>query len=1028
MAATRDLPSGTVTFLHAGADRGERLDERLADGLAEGGATVIDRRGDAVFAAFATAGAALDAAVAAQRGLGTLRIGVHTGEVIIGERGYAGEAVHHAPALAELAHAGQILLSRTAAALVEHELDRSTRLRDLGEVALPGLGRRERVFQVLAEGLPESFPRLVAPAPAPGPPPGPPLLERELELAAVREHVAAAVAGDGRLLAIRGGAGIGKTRLLAEARAAAAKRGLTVLAARGGELEHDFAFGIARQLFEPLLATATTAERAELLAGPAAPAAGLIEIVEPAGDDEREGASLAILHGLYWLAANLALRRPAVLAIDDLHWADAPSLRWLLHLQRRLEGLPLLVLVATRPPSQGREEQLVTEIVGNAATRRVEPAALGRGSITVLARAVFGAEPAEEFVAACHAATGGNPLFVDALLDTLHGDGVEPAAASAPRVVEVGPEPVRRAVTLRLSRVSSAAQALARSASVLGGRAQLEHAAALAGLTRAAAARAAAELARVEILSSDEQLEFAHPVVRAVVYDDLRPPERLAAHRRAADVLAKARAEPEQIAVQLEHSEPAGDAFVVATLRRAAERALRRGASEVAVSFLRRALREPPGPDEYAEVVRALGLAERLVDNDAAIGHLAEAFDALDGSPGDGRVALELGRALQRANRHAEAIDALRRGRAVVRDDADTVNSLTAELIGAAWWDPEDLPLAEAELAQARALELDDSYGAHLLRATLAYAEARVGDDRGYALGLAREAMASGTLSSAGSRGLYSLGHVFTVCGETDVTIALYDRASLEALRRGDYVLASGCVLFRAIAQLYEGNLAAAEEDVRRVPELAELQIATPYHAAFGAWAALERGALEEAERLLAAPEYPEELPRLGQFLWVQLVRGRLRLERRELDAAVRDLLRLGEHSRALGHRKSRLHPVAALRRAGAARNGSQGGGDRARPLGARPRQDVGLRLGDGPAPPHARARRGRQLRRAAPPRGRRSPRRHARTPGARQGPGGPRRGAPAGEQALRLAGLPPRRARACEPTRRGRSRGAGAD
>ena len=51
-----------------------------------------------------------------------------------------------------------------------------------------------------------------------------------------------------------------------------------------------------------------------------------------------------MLHGLYWLAANLALRRPAVLAIDDLHWADRPSLRWISHLQRRLDGLPLLVL------------------------------------------------------------------------------------------------------------------------------------------------------------------------------------------------------------------------------------------------------------------------------------------------------------------------------------------------------------------------------------------------------------------------------------------------------------------------------------------------------------------------------------------------------------------------------------------------------------------------------------------------------------------------------------------------------------
>jgi DNA-binding CsgD family transcriptional regulator len=914
MAATTRLPSGTVTFLFSMIEEASALREEQGDGLAETfaahGGVLVDRDGDTLFFAFTSCVEAVASAVRAQRALGERShagIGIHTGEATLGDDGYVGPAVQRAARLAALARAGEVLLSETSAALAEHDLEAGATLRRRGPVRLPGFDRPEPVFRVAADGLREEAPARLQPPSATTAD----LLEREAELEQVHSHVAAAAAGAGRLVAIEGGAGIGKTRLLAEARAAGVDAGLTALGARGAELEHDFAFGIVRQLFEPLLTAVPAHERAELLDGPAAPAGRLFGVLEPsAAEDEGEGMSFAMLHGLYWLTANLALRRPVLLAVDDLHWADAPSLRWLAHLQRRLDGLPLLVLVATRPPSQSRDPQLLLSVVGDSAGAVLRPGALGPASVMELARRVFGADPEPAFVSACRNATGGNPLFLEALLETLRSQGVRPVAEDARRVTAVGPEPVSRVVGLRLSRVSTEAAGLARALAVLGGHAELRHAAALSRQTQDDAAAAAAELVRAEILQDRHPLEFTHPVVRAALYDELPSSERLTWHRRAAAVLAEApNVEPEQIAAHVVEAEPDGDPFVVETLRRAADRALQRGSSEVAVDFLRRALEEPPIEGERREVLRALGLAERLVDNDSAIVHMREALYAPGGPEKDPRLAIELGRALQRANRNPEAIDILRYSRELVAGDREAVRSITAELIGSAWWDPEDLELAEEELAAVRETELGSSRAEHLLRAILSYAEARVGDDRNLAVRLAEEARHSGYLVEAGSRALYSLGYTFTVAGRTDETIALFGEASDSALRRGDYVLASGCVLFRSLAHLYDGSLAAASEDVARMSELAELQLAMPYHAAFGAWAEIERGDLAAAERLLDAAHLPGELPANGQVMYFHLIRGRLRLEQGRLEDAIRDLLALGEHSKALGHRNPAFMP-----------------------------------------------------------------------------------------------------------------------
>ena len=938
MATKKNLPEGTVSFLFSDIEGSTRLlkqlgrerygeilrrhNDVLRRAFADHGGIEIDRQGDAFFFVFRSAGAAVAAAVAAQRAMADaewpddgrvrVRIGLHTGEASISGDSYVGFAVHQAARLGDLGHGGQILASRTTAALVEHELPPELRVRDLGETRMPGLDRPEAIFQIVADGLPDRFPPIGVrrPSAAPAPPEGPRLLEREAEVAALRAYVDSAASGAGRLVAIEGRAGIGKSRLLAEARAVAAESGLTVLVARGGELEADFAYGVVRQLFEPILAAAGSDERSELLGGPAAQAASLFDKVDDSGiDDDESDVSFAVLHGLYWLAANLAIRRPALLLIDDLHWADGPSLRWLTHLQRRLDGLPLLVVVGTRPPDQSQMEIRLTEILGDPAAAVVRPTALSWQSAQVLAREQFGCEPDASFVDACWSATGGNPLFLQALLDTLGREGIEPRGENAEAVLEIGPAPVTRAVSLRLSRLPSEARLLARAVAVLGGRAELRHAAALADLDPGLASHTATALARADVLGYELPLEFTHPVIRTAVYEDMSAGERVAAHRRAATILAEARAEPEHVAAHLEQTIPDGDPFVVTTLHKAALRALQRGSSDVAVSLLSRALGEPPAEDQRGEIVRALGLAQRLLDNREAIRLLSEAFELVSDPGRRARIGIELGRCLLRANEPETAIDAFRKARAVLAGaDRELDESIWSEVINVGWFQPEHIAASERELATLDVGRLHGGVGSDLLRTALAFDAARKGVNRTRAIELARAAVAPQRIDLLGARGLHLATLTLATAGVPDEALAVYDRVLHAAYARGDNVLASAAALFRAHTQIRRGDLSAAEADIARFSELMAWETAQMYAAAFRTELAVERGELDRAEALVRESGLPEQIPANGNLTFFQLSRAKLRLEQHRYDDAVRELEALRDNLAALGVDDSLLY------------------------------------------------------------------------------------------------------------------------
>jgi DNA-binding NarL/FixJ family response regulator len=484
------------------------------------------------------------------------------------------------------------------------------------------------------------------------------LLDRDAELAVLERQLAAIRSGGGRVVVVDGPAGIGKSSLLDAVARSAAANGMTIAFARGGPLEQDAIWGIARQLFEPLRAqdgwnelTAGAASLAGRALDPGAPEPAL------AGD-----AMHSAVHGLVWLACNLAERAPALLIVDDVHWADAASLRWLAQLARRLDELPLGVVCAVRAGEPPSDPELLAELLVAAPGSPVRPRPLGPAAVEALVSTRLpDADPA--FAHACHAVTAGNPFLLDTLLAYLVSEQVTPDAATAGRLSAFGPDQIARSVERQLARLPDGATGLARALAVIGRDAPLRHAARLARLEARHAAGIADALRAAGLVHGDERLALAHPLISAALYAGLAPGARALWHADAAGLLRDEHADPEHVALHLLRTDPQANPATVAALRAAAAAATARGAPESAARFLRRALAEPPLERETAAAVGLdLGLARAAHVQPDAPALLRDAVERAASPDQRTKNALRGARALGLAGHFDHSLDLSRRG------------------------------------------------------------------------------------------------------------------------------------------------------------------------------------------------------------------------------------------------------------------------------------------------------------------------------------------------------------------------------
>jgi DNA-binding CsgD family transcriptional regulator len=719
------------------------------------------------------------------------------------------------------------------------------------------------------------------------------LLERERELAQVAQLVEATADGECGFAVIEGPAGAGKTALLDVLAGDAAEAGVRVLRATGLELEREYPFGVVRQLFEPALHRLDAMERAEVFSGVAALAEEMLTGRDAPSGPKLADAGFALVHSFYWTVVGFTDLDPLALVVDDIQWADVPSLRFLAFLLKRSEGLPLLVALARRLAPGAEESDALAAVLGGPASA-IQPSPLSGEAIGVLLAGAAGCELEADVIFEAERLTGGNPLYVRELADSLSRAGAE--AAEDPRKLLRGAAPaaVGRRVQTALARVDSDAKAIARAAAILGDEVPLQRAAALAEVERQSASLAADKLAHADILVVGEPLRFRHPMVRAAVLESIGERERALAHARAARLLIAAGEPFQRAAVHLLESDPVGDPEVVSALRTAAQDAIVDGTPELAISALRRALREPPGRTERPLVLKELAVVEAQIGNsDAALGHFEEAFTA----------ASSVEQIIDRAATYAvllvnrlkfEEAEALIDRVARSIDDPERRLMLEAEIFGWSY----GVPAASERLARLTTDMTGDTPAKRLLLGFQAVEASKSGAvSAPDAAQVVSAALGQGFLltefgphSPIYVRMIVEFAHLQEPDDEFDRELA---RAVDESRRHAAWVCLSVASTFRGVNATKRGQLLTAEAEARTGLEILTQTgylAGNPFPLVVLVDVLNAAGDFDEAERLLEVNGFNGPLPDGPLIPQLLSARGRLRLSQGRFEEGLADL------------------------------------------------------------------------------------------------------------------------------------------
>jgi predicted ATPase/class 3 adenylate cyclase len=646
------LPSGTVTFLFTDIEGSTKLAQEhpeampallarhhaiLNHAIEAHNGYVFQIVGDAFCAAFHSVSDALNAGLEAQQYLyneswspATIRVrmGLHTGFAESHEEGYRGYlTLARVQRVMSCGHGGQILLSLDIAEQARERLPQGAGLRDLGWHYLKGISQAEHLFQLVTDDLPSNFPPLKSTPVAPsvrkevfsvldhivrGQ-----LIGRESEMSELEGFWNRAERGEGHLVLLSGEPGVGKTRLVEELTALATLRGALVLEGHfHPELGVTY-LGLREALQDYLRslspdqargAIGSTAPELVKLVPEVEAIVGSITPNPPMGELEAE--RLRLFDHVTQFLIRLTKKTPMLFVLEDLHWADGPSLLFLHFLLRNTRQVPILVLGTYRETELDPVRPFYETLLGMNRDRlytRVALHGLDEKNVERLVSALLDGQVEAPLVSAITRDTEGNPFFIEEVVKGLvERNSLRQERGVWKPIEEVEhfiPQSIQIALGKRLETLSDDARAALSLASVLGrefdmdillGMSEWDEDRLLDALDEAAKAQLITELS----MHGKEAYRFSHALLAQVIYDAINTRRRTRFHQQAGKALENvhARKLDEQIEALAYHysrsPSSAADKAVTYGLR-AAEKAVAVYAHDQAIRY-------------YTEVLEAL--------------------------------------------------------------------------------------------------------------------------------------------------------------------------------------------------------------------------------------------------------------------------------------------------------------------------------------------------------------------------------------------------------------------------------------
>jgi len=450
-----------------------------------------------------------------------------------------------------------------------------------------------------------------------------PILGRQTEIDLLRNELTEAEAGRPRFVVVSGEAGIGKTRLLDELVAIADEDGFLTLRGRGSEFDTERPFGLYADALDAYLASlqSSALERLETdrlgaLAAVFPSLHRLDQAVEyPATVNERFRAYQAVRD----LLERLAARRPLLLVLDDMHWADGASLELTSYLLRKPPQGEVLVAMALR---LGQGGPPVSAAIGPYyGMPHVQSLDLRPLDLEAVKELVIGAGNID--LGELLRLSGGNPFYALQLARSGLGH-----AAVEERGLEV-PAPVATAIAVELAGLSPMELGVAQAAAIAGDPFDLDLAVAASDRPEEEVLEAIDVLLSRDLIRETDfprRFQFRHPIVHRAVYGSCPPSVKVSCHRRVVEALGRRGASAIAHATHVEQSARYGDRSAVEILSQAAEEAAA-NAPMSSVRWLIAALRILPADAPVAE--RAT-LLTHLAASQGALGHFTDAHDTLE--------------------------------------------------------------------------------------------------------------------------------------------------------------------------------------------------------------------------------------------------------------------------------------------------------------------------------------------------------------------------------------------------------------